>query len=224
MTVRKEKSSRHGRDRREAIIDAAIATLANAGYARLSLRNVAARAGMRVGNLQYYYRSKTALVRALLDRTIARAVAVVEDGGRHAAPEGLAVDDASAGRRPADAATAPVPVTAPVHAVVDGLLAAQTSAARDGVFRELWALAAHDPGVDAAMRDLYARYWRTLVALLLATNPRLGRPRAERRAALIVALVEGLALFRERRPPHGLPLPALEKEIDALVEHLAGAD
>jgi hypothetical protein len=55
---------------------------------------------------------------------------------------------------------------------------------------------------------------------VLEVNPHLGRPRAERRAALVIAMLEGLTLFRSRRPPYELPLPALERELRALVDHL----
>ena len=192
-----------GRERRDAILDAATAILVHDGYARLSTRKIAARAGMRPGNLQYYYRSKHDVVRAVLERYLDRAVEAVE--ARIAA-----ADDGSPASR--------------LHSALDGVLADQTSAESCRFFWELWALAAHDAAVAEAMREFYVHYWRRVVALLLATNPALGRPRAERRAALLIATFEGLTLFRSRRPPHALPLPALEKELRALVEHLALED
>ncbi len=185
--------------RRDAILDAATAVLTAGGWAQLSLRTVAARAGMRVGNLQYYYRSKSDVVRAMLARCLDRATAqmaarITTDGG--------------------DAGGC-------LHVALDGVLADQAVGETGRFFRELWALAAHDADVDAAMREFYAAYWRKCVALFLAVNPDLGRPRAERRAALMIAMLEGLRLFRDRRPPHGLPLPALEKELHAAVARLA---
>lgn len=196
------------RARREAILEAATAILTHEGYARLSTRNIAARAGMRVGNLQYYYRAKNDVVRAMLERYLERAAAGVE------------------ARIAAAAAATPGPLAAVgcLHSAIDGVLADQESAESCRFFRELWALAAHDPAVDAAMREFYTGYWRKVVALLLATNPSLGRPRAERRAALLVAMFEGLMLFRGRQPPHALPLPALEKELHAVVERLTLGD
>jgi AcrR family transcriptional regulator len=187
------------RGRREAILAAATAILVDDGYARLSTRNIAARAGMRPGNLQYYYRSKNDVVRAMLARYLERAAQAVE--------ERIAARGGSAAER--------------LHAAVEGVLADQESPQSCRFFRELWALAAHDPAVDAAMRDFYTGYWRRVVALLLAINPPLGRPRAERRAALVIAMFEGLMLFRTRQPPHALPIPALEKELHALVARLA---
>jgi AcrR family transcriptional regulator len=192
-----------GRERREAILDAATAVLVHEGYARLSTRKIAARAGIQPGNLQYYYRSKQDVVRAVLERYLERAIASVE--ARIAA-----ADDGT----PADR----------LQSAVDGILADQQSPDGCRFFFELWALAAHDATVAEMMHDFYTRWWRRSVALLLEINPQLGRPRAERRTALLIAMFEGLTLFRSRRPPYALPLPALEKELRALALHLALED
>ena len=172
--------------------------LVERGYARLSTRTVAARAGMRPGNLQYYFRTKQEVVRAMLARELERATHTI------------AARMAAAGETPEER----------LHTAVDAVLAEQEAAASCRFFRELWALAAHDAAVDAAMREFYVGYWRGVVGLLLDANPDLGRPRAERRAALLIAMLEGLTLFRGRQPPHALPLPALAKELHALVARL----
>jgi AcrR family transcriptional regulator len=190
--------SRTGTRRREAILDAATAILLEDGYARLSTRTIAARAGMRPGNLQYYYRAKVDVVRAMLERCLAGAARAVQ------------------ARIAADGATR----EARLHSAVDGILADQTSPESCRFFRELWALAAHDPAVDAAMREFYTGYWRRVVDLLLETNPDLGRPRAERRAALLLATIEGLMLFRSPRPPYALPIPGLAKELHLLLDRV----
>jgi len=187
-----------GRERRDAILDAATAVLVHDGYARLSTRKIAARAGIRPGNLQYYYPSKHEVVRAVLERYLDRAVDAVE--------RRLAVADGSPSAR--------------LRSALEGVLADQECADGCRFFFELWALAAHDAAVAVAMREFYGRYWRRVVALLLEVNPALGRPRAERRAALLVAMLEGLMLFRSRRPPYALPIPALENELRALVDGL----
>ncbi len=184
--------------RREAILEAATAILIDDGYARLSTRTIAARAGMRPGNLQYYYRAKVDVVRAMLGRYLDAAARAVET------------------RIAADGATP----QARLHSAIDGILADQESPESCRFFRELWALAAHDRTVEAAMRDFYTGYWRRVVALLLEANPGHGRPRAERRAALLIAMIEGLMLFRSPRPPYSLPIPALERELHALAERV----
>jgi len=187
-----------GRERCDAILDAATAVLVHDGYARLSTRKIAARVGIRPGNLQYYYRTKQDVVRAVLERYLDRAFAALE------------ARLASTGGAPA----------ARLHSALDAALADQRSAESCRFFFELWALAAHDHSVTEAMREFYARYWLRVVALVLEVNPSLGRQRTERRAALVIAMLEGLTLFRSRRPPHELPLPALERELHLLVDHL----
>ena len=106
-----------------------------------------------------------------------------------------------------------------VRSALDALLADQRDADRCGFFWELWALAARDAAVATAMRTFYERCWREVVAVLVGANPELGRARAGRRAALLIATLEGLTLFRSRRAPRELPLPGLEKELRALVRH-----
>jgi AcrR family transcriptional regulator len=66
-----------GRDRIEAILDAATRILIDEGYARLSTRKIAAGAGVRPGHLQYYYPTKQDVVRGLLERYLARATAAL---------------------------------------------------------------------------------------------------------------------------------------------------
>jgi AcrR family transcriptional regulator len=180
-----------GRQRIETILDAATRVLIDEGYAQLSTRKIAARAGIRPGHLQYYFPTKQAVVRGLLERYLARATE-------------------AANARAGD-----------LDAVLDGILADQTGSEGARFFWELWALAARDPEVAEAMRVFYRGYWRNLVTALLATAPALGRPRAERRAALLVAMLEGLTLFRSRDAERALPLPFLEREIRSVVRKLA---
>ncbi len=187
-----------GQRRTEAILDAATAILIEKGYAHLSTRKIAARAGIRAGNLQYYYRSKQDVVRAVLERYLERAMRKVEEHvANAAAPEER------------------------LQSALTTILADQESAENCRFFWELWALAARDPEVAEAMSAFYEGYWRAVVLTLLAANPTLGRPRAERRAALLVSMLEGLTLFRSRTDTRQLPLPGLERELRSLVTRLA---
>jgi len=51
------------------IVEVARAVLMNKGYAQFSMRNVAAEAGMRLGHVQYYFPTRSDLVRALMHDT-----------------------------------------------------------------------------------------------------------------------------------------------------------
>jgi AcrR family transcriptional regulator len=187
-----------GRDRVASILDAATSILIADGYAGLSTRKVAARAGVRLGHLQYYFPTKQDVVCALLDRYLDRA-------GR------------SVAQRIAAASTA----ESRLDAVLDAILADQRDADTARFFWELWALAARDAAVATAMQTFYRGYWRSMVSALLDVEPALGRPRAERRAALLIAMLEGLSLFRSRSGSRELPLPFLERELRSLARRLA---
>jgi AcrR family transcriptional regulator len=187
-----------GRERKEAVLDAATRVLIEEGHARLSTRKIAARAGVRPGHLQYYYPTKQDVVRGLLERYLERADAAFETE--------LAAAASRASR---------------VELVLDAILRDQKDPERARFFWELWALAARDPAVADAMQSHYRAYWRRLVGALLDATPALGRPRAERRAALLVALLEGLMLFRDRNESRELPLPFLERELREIVRKLA---
>jgi AcrR family transcriptional regulator len=187
-----------GRERIAAILDAATGILIDEGYAQLSTRKIAVRAGVRPGHLQYYYPTKQDVVRGLLERYLERATQVM-------------------GERMAAHATTP---EARLEAALDAILEDQKSPESCRFFWELWALAARDAAVADAMQAFYRAYWRNLVGVLLAAGPALGRPRAERRAALLIAMLEGLTLFRSRTATRELPLPFLERELRGLVRKL----
>ena len=180
-----------------ADFDAATRILIDEGYAELSTRKIAARAWIRTGHLQCYYPTKQDVVRGLLERYLERAT--IAFGERLAS-------------------TAPTP-EGRLEAALDGILRDQADGESARFFFELWALAARDPAVAEAMQGFYRASWRT-PSTRSSHRAALGRPRAERRAALLIAMLEGLSLFRSRTTRE-LPLPALERELRSLVRRLA---
>jgi AcrR family transcriptional regulator len=62
-------ASRPPRETARRIVDVARAVLMKRGYAQFSMRNVAAEAGMRLANVQYYFPTRSDLVRALMQDT-----------------------------------------------------------------------------------------------------------------------------------------------------------
>lgn len=57
-----------GEARLARILDAAAEVFMEAGYSGLTMRKIAERADISIGNLNYYYRAKTDLLRDLIDR------------------------------------------------------------------------------------------------------------------------------------------------------------
>ncbi|NVJ21864.1 MULTISPECIES: TetR/AcrR family transcriptional regulator [Myxococcus] len=189
-----------GHERVERILDAAMDVLVEDGYAGLSLRGVAQRAGLSLGNLQYYFPTKQDVVRALLARYLETAIRRVRermDGG---------------GQEPAKR----------LRHALDALLEDQESPRHFQLFAELWALAARDAMVAEALGVFYAGYREGVVALLRELSPDLTPARRERRAALLVAFFEGLSLFRGGGSLRASSVPGLEQELRALWDELAG--
>jgi AcrR family transcriptional regulator len=186
-----------GRRRSEEILDAATDILVAEGYAQLSTRKIAARAGIHSGNLQYYYPAKHDVVRALLERYLGRSLRALEAriGVAPGTPEGA------------------------LRATAAALLADQQRPGACEMFWEIWALAARDAAVAQATRAFYGRYRDGVASMLLAVNPALGRARAARRATLAVAALEGLTVFRLGAP--GARGRELGRDLQDLLMHLA---
>ncbi|MDY7224884.1 TetR/AcrR family transcriptional regulator [Hyalangium rubrum] len=166
-------ASRKGQERSEAILDAAEKLLVEEGHAALTLRGVAQRAGIRLGNLQYYFATREALVRALLARVLERATARVE----------ARVGGATGSARTLEVALEP-------------LLEDQKDPNSYRLFYDLWAMAAREPAIAAELRAFYVRYVDAVAQWLREASPGLSRAEAHARAELLVALLEGLSLFR----------------------------
>ncbi|MCY1080478.1 TetR/AcrR family transcriptional regulator [Archangium lansingense] len=166
-------ASSKGQERREAVLDAAERLLVDEGHGALTMRGVAQRAGIRLGNLQYYFPTSEELVQALLARVLERATARLEER------MGLAGNPAEA-----------------LDAALDSLLEDQLNPDSYRLFYDLWALAAREPAIAAELRAFYARYVDRTEELLVNAAPGLPRAEARVRAELLVALLEGLSLFR----------------------------
>lgn len=185
-----------GHERVERILDAAMDALVEEGYAGLVLRGVAQRAGLSLGNLQYYFPTKQDVVRALLSRYLEASVRRVRER-----VEGGGLEPAKRLR----------------HAL-DAILEDQDSPRHFQLFAELWALAARDAMVADALGVFYAGYREGVAELLRELAPDVTPARRQRRAALVVAFFEGLSLFRGGGSLRSASVPGLEQELRALLE------
>ena len=164
--------SRKGSQRRQEVLRTARDLLVDGGRAGFSMRRVAERASMSLGNLQHYFPTQGALVEALLDSVLSQSLDVLEQvRGRARA-------------RPGRAALA---------ALVDRLLRHHRDPDLCRLFFEIWSLASHDDGARRATARFYARYRAAIAAELAATCPRPARRPDPSRA--ILALIEGSSLF-----------------------------
>lgn len=188
-----------GRTGYEAIVRAALGVLVEEGYRAISIRKVAALCGLSAGNVSYYFPTREALVRVLLDAII-RSYESEFDAILH---------------DPVLSAEAKLARVCTL--ILEDIQTKKTTR----VFPELWALSNHDPFVYERMHELYARARVSLEVLIAELNPSL--PEADRRdlALFMSASMEGLTVFAGHDKPFAPRMPQLEAITVASFVHLA---
>ncbi|KAF0171519.1 MAG: betI1 [Alphaproteobacteria bacterium] len=168
-----------GKDTAERILDAAISVIVEEGYGALSIRTVAQRASVGIGNLQHYFPTRSDLVRAALSRAL----------------EEFEVGVAARGR---DQATSP---EERMRVAIEVILDEQKRSGSCRLFWELWALAAQDEQIAAAMDGFYRTYVDKVADLVGELRPGIPRARAQRAGAAVTSLLEGASLLRGAGKP-----------------------
>ena len=156
--------------RQERILDAVIALLSQHGISGVSMRAVAREAGVALGLVHYYYDDKVTLISAALRRIEEDDVAMVEPDPARSPEQNLR----AALRRVADA---------------EDLTTAYLS-----LRLQLWAIAQAHPDFEEINTAAQKRYRKGLAALIRAARPQLSRAEANKRAADIDIVQNGIWL------------------------------
>lgn len=162
-----------GQNRVSSIVDAAETLLIEEGYHNFSLRKVATAAGIKLGNLQYYFPTKDDLVKAMLDQVI--QVYLDEFNTLRA----------SVGDDPIEQFK-----TVLEHVIYD-LNSKKTTV----FFPEIWSLSNHEDHVTQYMDAMYGQYRETLEEIILLINPKLSKKQAQRLALFVSSSLEGHTIF-----------------------------
>jgi len=170
---RDNASSARGQQAVAEILTAARDVLVEEGYPRLTMRNVAERANMTVGNLSYYYANKEDLLHDLLEAVIQ---GYVEDFDRIAANM-----ERSPEERLQDM----------VRFVIGDLATKETT----GFFPALWALANHDDVAAKEMSSIYEVERNAFAPVIGEMRPDLSRKDRDLLALFISASIEGHTMF-----------------------------
>jgi len=166
--------SRKGNERIDRIIGAARDTLIQQGYQGLTMRAVAAKCDISVGNLNYYYSSKADLLADLLEIVIGGYLAAFDDI--------LSKSD-------------PVDPTNALEGVIRFIISDIGTEETTMFFPELWALANHDPNAAKRMHELYAKARLIFDDLIPKINPALSAEEARQVSLFLSASLEGHTMF-----------------------------
>ena len=174
-TQRAGTGRRAGNDTAARIVLAARELLMTEGYAQFSMRNVAARAGLHLANVQYYYKTREDLVKALLEDTGERYRSSYEELR----------------------AKAPADREARFKAIVEFNLKDIATAETRRYFIQLWALLTEIDGrAGHLMHDLYAIDIQQLSDCIADLVPETEAAEVRRRASVLAAMIEGMVVVR----------------------------
>lgn len=195
-----------GQDGYEQILRAAHGLLVDEGYRALSFRRIAAACGMKPGHISYYFPTKEALVRDLLEAVIS----------------GYQIEFDTILHAPG------TPPDARLEALITLILEDITTKKTTRVFMELWALSNHDRFVLDCVDALYRQARRPLEAIVAELNPALSETQRETLSLFISASMEGMTIFAGHDKPFRDRMPMLEriaiKSFVQLVREMTPAD
>lgn len=164
-----------GVTRREQILAAASALLLEEGYAGFSARGVAARAGLRLSHVQYYFSSPAVILAELLDRFVRRYGEEIM--ARFGAAKGTGEQR--------------------LYRALDFLLNDEAYRRDCGIFMiEVAGFAARDKVIAEALTRYYEIYFALFSDIAKTLNPALTPRERARRTRQCVALIEGMSITR----------------------------
>jgi AcrR family transcriptional regulator len=189
-----------GMERAHAIVEAARQIIAAEGYAGLSMRRVAADVGVSLSNVQHYFSSKDTLVEAVLLTTMNMFQEKI---------------DQIAG------SMAHAPRIVQFESTIDMFLRELSDPVTVALFFEIWAMATRNAFASNLMDKMLARERKAIYKLIQGLCPDITDEQTHLRAALIVAQIQGLLLFRLFNPEKKAELAGLEQLAKEAVLRLA---
>ncbi len=162
-----------GSERVLNILETARDLMIQDGYHRLTMRKIAQKCGITVGNLNYYYATKASLLKNLLEMVIQ---------GYNLEFERIRAQHPEEPRRQlADI----------IRFILNDLATPETT----HFFPELWALANHDEHAARLMEELYGNAREVFIDLIPLLNPHLNRRQIRQLALFLSASLEGHTMF-----------------------------
>ena len=184
-------------DRKVEILRAAIELIADEGYGSLSMRALARASGMKLGALQYHFRTWDALLVALVAYIESEIIAAFESGVGEL--EQADVRDM-------------------VEFMLDEHVGTSDGLFGDRLWAQLWAMEQVEPLISDLLEEVYAKFLALLEAKLVERGA--ADPRAE--ALVLLSMVEGVSLFAANGRRWAKDRPAVRNSIVQLVDERYG--
>ncbi|SOC83050.1 transcriptional regulator, TetR family [Ensifer adhaerens] len=170
-----------GRQRVKLLLEAALEVIEAEGFEGMSLRSVARKTSITIGNLQHYFPSHEALLRAVTRYILYNYLLEYDRLAE------LHADDPER------------QFEATIHFLIEDCKSRRTNS----VFFSLWALSQRNEFVSDLMDLMYTDHRRSLERQIAQINPDIAPDRLPKIAALIAVQIEGLMLLiSSGRPKH----------------------
>jgi AcrR family transcriptional regulator len=183
-------------ERREEILKIAVDIIANEGYASLTMRALARASGMKLGALQYHFRTSEDLLRGLV---------------------GYISDVYNQSFRKLKDREDPPSIREIVVFILDDTVGGNISS--DHLWPQLWAMQQVEPLISDLVEDLYAYYYSILTKALIREGS--SAPKAE--ALALMSLLEGTTIFLGKGRRWANQTKAVRKTILEFVEQRYGS-
>ncbi len=157
----------------DLILKAALAVLIDEGAEAFTLRRIAAKSGMKVGNLSYHFPKKEVLIQLLLGEMLEFYESLLDETARR---PGL---------------TAEEQLTILIEICIDDLGSKRST----HLFTELWALSNHNPVVADRVAAFYRSAHDQIAQAVAPLNPALTPEEVDAVARFISASIEGATIF-----------------------------
>jgi AcrR family transcriptional regulator len=185
-----------GRKRRALVVAAARTRLIEHGITGLVLRDLADEMGITHGNLQYYFKTKNDLLKAVFDEEVQKYTVGLTEGVKGATT--------TAGK---------------ISAIIDSCFAViETDETR--LWRMLIALAGHDLEFAEILKQENQFFDKVLAGELAHIAPHLSKTKRKHIATLVRVMIDGVAVSFTYNEPSSPENAALKSEIKAVITHL----
>jgi AcrR family transcriptional regulator len=160
-----------GDKRIKLILEAAEQLLIDNGYHNFSMRKVATKAGVSVGNLQYYFPSKDKLLESLLDKVIQNYLDTFDRFRGKYDPKEQLIN------------------------IIKTVLTDMKTKHTTVFYPELWSMANYEKHVSKIMDEMYGKYRSLVTEVIREINPNLSECQAQRLSMFMTASLEGHTMF-----------------------------
>ena len=183
----------------EQIIRAAESVLVEKGHAALTLRGVADACGLQVGNLSYYFPTKRALVKALLDSLIANYQVEMEQ---------IEFRDSA-------------DYESMLTSVMFYWLKENQTRRTSRIYVELWSMSNNDPELREAVDESYLNGRNLFRRIFIGINPALSDDELSALSVLAILLMEGIMVFANVDREENVHMPLISGYVVTTLLHQA---